>query len=286
MATAEYSPLASGGLATAFVATIYGVAFANLFFLPAAGKIKAEESRWQLRDRDSGKMVLAHAGSVCWNAYRRRWVMIVVQSGGTSYLGEVWYAEADTPVGPWAYAVKVVTHDRYSFYNPKQHPMFDKHGGRTIFFEGTYTNTFSGNPDATPRYDYNQILYKLDLSDSRMALPAAVYDLSSGTAAEAFGTTLPLKEKEPRVAFFALTRPLTGSVPILAAKDGLRVGKMEENGELFHALPADAKAAPGMTPLYEYRQRNGPRRAYSIEADLSLEGFERVERPLCIVRRR
>jgi chemotaxis protein MotA len=29
------------GIATAFVATIYGVAFANLFFLPAAGKIKA-----------------------------------------------------------------------------------------------------------------------------------------------------------------------------------------------------------------------------------------------------
>ena len=29
------------GIATAFVATIYGVAFANLFFLPVAGKIKA-----------------------------------------------------------------------------------------------------------------------------------------------------------------------------------------------------------------------------------------------------
>src|SRR6266851_1894044 len=29
------------GIATAFVATIYGVGFANLFFLPAAGKIKA-----------------------------------------------------------------------------------------------------------------------------------------------------------------------------------------------------------------------------------------------------
>src|SRR4051812_37443795 len=29
------------GIATAFVATIYGVAFANLFFLPMAGKIKA-----------------------------------------------------------------------------------------------------------------------------------------------------------------------------------------------------------------------------------------------------
>ena len=29
------------GIATAFVATVYGVAIANLFFLPAANKIKA-----------------------------------------------------------------------------------------------------------------------------------------------------------------------------------------------------------------------------------------------------
>lgn len=33
------------GIATAFVATIYGVAFANLLFLPAAGKIKARAQR-------------------------------------------------------------------------------------------------------------------------------------------------------------------------------------------------------------------------------------------------
>ena len=39
---------------------------------------------------------------------------------------------------------------QYSFYNPKQHPMFDKDGGRIIFFEGTYTTTFSGNHDPTP----------------------------------------------------------------------------------------------------------------------------------------
>jgi hypothetical protein len=68
--------------------------------LLTAGQIKAGEARWQLRDRESGKTVLAHAGSVGWNAYRRRWVMIAVQAGGTSYLGEVWYAEADTPLGP------------------------------------------------------------------------------------------------------------------------------------------------------------------------------------------
>jgi chemotaxis protein MotA len=39
------------GIATAFVATIYGVAFANLFFLPAAGKIKARaQQKSQMRE--------------------------------------------------------------------------------------------------------------------------------------------------------------------------------------------------------------------------------------------
>ena len=67
-------------------------------------------------------------------------------------------------------ARKIVTHDKYSFYNPKQHPMFDADQGRTIFFEGTYTNMFSGNPDRTPRYNYNQVMYKLDLSDPQLKL--------------------------------------------------------------------------------------------------------------------
>jgi hypothetical protein len=252
--------------------------------LLAAGKIKAEETRWQLRDRDTGKAVRPHAGSVYWNAYRHRWVMITVQSGGTSFLGEVWYAEADSPVGPWAYAIKVVTHDRYSFYNPKQHPMFDKDGGRLLFFEGTYANTFSGNTDATPRYDYNQMLYKLDLSDVRPALPVAVYDISFGEAPGAFSTTRPMKDKEPRVAFFAPDRPLRGTVPVLAEKDGLRLGKSDATGALFHALPAETKGAPpATTPLYEYRHKESGRRAYSVEPALSLPDYERGEKPLCLV---
>ena len=72
-----------------------------------------------------------------WNAYRQRWIMIATQIHGTSNLGEVWYAEADTPLGPWTYARKIATHERYDFYNPKQHPYFDQNGGRLIYFEGT-----------------------------------------------------------------------------------------------------------------------------------------------------
>ncbi len=250
--------------------------------LVAAGKIKASEVRWQLRDRDSGKAVQPHAGSVSWNAYRRRWVLIAVQTGGASFLGEVWYAEADAPVGPWAYAVKVVTHDRYSFYNPKQHPMFDKDGGRVIFFEGTYTHTFSGNSDATPRYDYNQILYKLDLSDNRLALPVAVYAGSSGAAPDHFTTGAP-GGKDARPAFFAPDRPVPGTVPVLAEKGTLRLGKKGEKGAVFHAVPPTAAAPAATVALYEYRQRDGTRRGYSTDPNLKLSGYRREEKPLCLV---
>ncbi len=134
--------------------------------------MKAAESPINLRDRDSDKAVTSHGGSVYWNEFRKRWVMIAVEHyGKSSLLGEVWYAEAESLVGPWRQAVKIVTHEKYSFYNPKQNPMFDREGGRFIYLEGTYTNTFSGNPDATPRYDYNQMMYRLDLSDPRLVIP-------------------------------------------------------------------------------------------------------------------
>jgi hypothetical protein len=135
------------------------------------GRLEPAEAPLRLTD-DAGRPILMHRGSVYWNEYRARWILIGVESFGTSPLGEIWYAEAPQPVGPWANARKIVTHDRYSFYNPKQHPMFDKDGGRVIFFEGTYTSMFSGNDVKTPRYDYNQIMYKLDLSEPRLRLPA------------------------------------------------------------------------------------------------------------------
>jgi len=134
----------------------------------AAGRMKAEEARFLPKDVDSGQPVLMHRGSVRWNGHRRRWIMIACQHGGTSPLGEIWYSEAHEPTGPWRRAKKIVTHDRYSFYNPVHHAFFDQDGGRRIYFEGTYTQAFSGNPTATPRYDYNQVMYRLDLDDPRL----------------------------------------------------------------------------------------------------------------------
>ena len=254
--------------------------------LVRAGRLKPEDALLHLRDADSGKEVVAHGGSVCWNAYRRRWVLIAVQTFGTSLLGEVWYAEADTPLGPWVHARKVVTHDRCDFYNPKQHPLFDKKNGQVIFFEGTYTHTFSGNPDVTPRYDYNQMMYKLDLSDSRLALPVAVYQHRKDLS---LFRVLPRRRGEYRVAFFALDRPIAGTIPICAlTNEGsrrLKVGQspMDDAAALFHALPADVKAAPATTvPLFEVVSADGTRRLYTTVA-APPAGYRRADKPLCRV---
>lgn len=237
-----------------------------------AGKIQSHETRWLLRDRDTGKLVVPHAGSVYWNAYRRAWLLIATQHAGSSFLGEVWYAEADTPVGPWLYAVKVVTHDRYSFYNPKQHPMFDR--GTSIYFEGTYTHTFSGNTQATPRYDYNQIMYRLDLPDLRLALPRAIHP-GDGKMPFVFGAA-----KEP--TFFAFNRPIFGSIPIVSEKDALRVGGTNESSAHFYALPVESTTArDATTPLFEFLNPGDGPPAYSIGA--GPPGYRKQERPICRV---
>jgi len=61
---------------------------------PLPVKLKPAEVLLQLRDRDTGKPVQAHAGSVYWNAWRKRWVLIAPPgSKGTNLL----LARAATP---------------------------------------------------------------------------------------------------------------------------------------------------------------------------------------------
>jgi hypothetical protein len=252
-----------------------------------AGQLKAEEALVHLRDVDSGKAVLGHGGSVYWNAYRRRWVMIFSELMGSSFLGETWFAEADTPLGPWVYARKIVTHDRQTFYNPKQHPFFDKDNGRVLYFEGTYTNTFSGNLEMTPRYEYTQILYKLDLADPRMNLPVAIYAGVGEKGGVRFGTGRAAKGQSGPVAFFVQDRPGHGTVPIYVgvmgklqtSKEGTRDGKAA-----FYALPVDAQQPPATTtPLYEFVQKSSGQHAYSTDREWGSAGFERTEKPIALV---
>ena len=126
-----------------------------------------------------GLPVKVHSGSIAWNAYRNRWVTVFMEAFGTpAAFGELWYAESKSPWVPWGTPVKVLSHQNYSFYNPQIHTSLVANAGQHLFFEGTYTILFAGTtnsksmaptfPLATPRYEYNQILYRLDLNDPRL----------------------------------------------------------------------------------------------------------------------
>jgi hypothetical protein len=141
--------------------------------LIATGKMKPDETPMRLANVDDGKVVMLNNCSCFWNDYLKKYIMIASEHMGATTLGEVWFAAADKPHGPWTKAKKIITHankqhDAHDFYNPTQHPFFDREGGKIIYLEGSYVNTFSGNPQPTPRYEYNQIMYRLDLADDRL----------------------------------------------------------------------------------------------------------------------
>lgn len=155
----------------------------------ANGFLFDENVPWTLYDVETGKPLRAHMASVAYSEARGRYVAII--NGNTlpnnsnwtdeeieaaeleAGLGEIWYAEADSPTGPWSDARRIVTHPEYSFYNPAYHHFFDDEANSRIYFEATYTQFFSETcpnndvdcADATKLYDYNQILYRLDLED-------------------------------------------------------------------------------------------------------------------------
>jgi hypothetical protein len=267
--------------------------------LVEARLMRPEHTLLNLRDVLTGKPVLAHGGSVVWNAYRRRWVLIAVEIFGSSLLGEIWFAEADTPLGPWVYARKIATHDDYSFYNPRQHPFFDQQGGGIIYFEGTYTSTFSGNKDPTPRYDYNQIMHQLDLADERLALPQPVYAVAADDSARRVSLRRASEVGARRalaIAFFAPDRPGIARLPLQRRQDArgveeLTVGSVRERGAsgpapqaFCYVLPADGKATvPGTVALYEDRAESRGDRLYSTGDQPVPPGYRRAARPIGLV---
>ncbi|MBC7809250.1 MAG: hypothetical protein H7145_24205, partial [Akkermansiaceae bacterium] len=255
--------------------------------LIAKNKMRPDEALTPLRDILTDAAVLSHGGSVYWNTFRRRWVMIATQvHGNPSYLGEVWFAEADTPVGPWVYARKIATHDRYTFYNPTQHPVFDQNNGRTIYFEGTYTSTFSDVKDITPRYNYNQIMYRLDLADPRLALPAPVYRTTSpdGAVSYALGDQVQAQKAWHRInsiPFYAIPpdRPHDGLTAVYPAAK-------REGSPLFYCLPTtptrgEPVSADALLPLYAYEDAPSGKRYFSTDASVPpVPSAKRLSQPI------
>jgi hypothetical protein len=177
-----------------------------------------------------------------------------------------------------------VTHDNYSFYNPKQHPQFDQDNGRLIYFEGTYTHTFSGNKDQTPLYDYNQVMYRLNLEDPRLVLPVAVYQLpaqsqskkqASAESAGVFAMRQPASDLAGRstLAFFAQDRQTDSSVAVFQQVTEGQVLLTQTVSDssakpLFYGLPVDMAEPPVTTVLlYEDRHSGTGERRYSTAAE-------------------
>jgi len=267
---------------------------------PAVIKALEEEGKdVHVYDVESGRKVTAHNGTVYFNAHRKRWIGLFVQHfGESSFLGEVWYAEADTPVGLWAYARKIVTHKKYSFYNPKHHPLFDRDGGRVILFEGTYSFTFSGSLEtSTPRYDYNQIMYRLDLDDPRMALPVPVYRMYDGGGyflRDGVERQNGWSQVES-IPFYAVEpdRAGEGMIPVYAGRIHypshwaaylVTRRPSPSANPLFYALPpTDTSENPRVVDLYEYRHRDSGLGRYDVKDEVERKGWVRWEQPLCRV---
>ncbi len=263
-------------------------------------ELRQERKRARIADIETGKAVSPHNGTVYYNAYRGRWIAIFVQEGGeSSYLGEVWYGEADTPAGPWGYARRIVTHDGYSFYNPKQHPYFDQAGGGRVYFEGTYSCTFSRSSEyPTPRYDYNQIMYRLDLSDKRLALPVAVYRVRTGDHGTAYMLHGQIQESGlwnnvEGIPFYAFEPDrATGELaPVYAQRASslnhqaarLTTKRPVSSAQpLFCALPTQADN-PCVVGLYEYRSKESDQCIYSTRPDVHRGEWDRADEPLCCV---
>ncbi|MEZ6133861.1 MAG: hypothetical protein R3C53_03015 [Pirellulaceae bacterium] len=141
--------------------------------LPATFEAWQDPAQWialspqQTLGTVTGAQVVPHSGSIAWSQFRKRWVTVFVEkSDELPVLGRVWYAEAETPLSDWGPAQEIVCHDNYTFYNPRLHPeSTDAEQSSVLLFEGTYTAEFARHATPTPRYNYNQILYRLDLDD-------------------------------------------------------------------------------------------------------------------------
>ena len=154
----------------------------------------AEANASAIYDTETGLELDVAGGSVHWHEGRQSWLAIFgalaidpSKTVSQSLLGEIWFAEAKVLPGEsggggaWGhatYATKVATHNAsgYSCYNPTQHAMFST--ASRIYFSCTFVNTFSGNTRKEPLYDYNNMMFGLDLSE----LPVVRFNNSSTMA--------------------------------------------------------------------------------------------------------
>ena len=241
-----------------------------------SAKITKDEGLWHLQDVLTGKTIAGGPQSVFWNDYRKRWAMLAYDLAGG-----VWFFEGDTPTGPWVYGRKIVSHNKYDFYNVGQHPLFDQDGGRLIYFEGTYTTGYSGNDNTTPLYDYNQMMYRLALDDKRLSLPAPVYLIDNGYNGQQYlmresVDSLHLWEKINSIPFFAVppSNKSDETIPVYVNKSKrstiltITPPSSSKTKPLFYAMPLESK------PLYQNDPISGTWKCKALMPDSTYAEFE------------
>ena len=111
--------------------------------MPATFEAWQDTASWKtvpapasLRSSGDDREITPQSGSIAWNEHRKRWVAVFVQKGGdSSFLGNVWYAESESPIGPWGRATKILSHDNYTFYNPRLYPEFNANDGSVLLLK-------------------------------------------------------------------------------------------------------------------------------------------------------
>ncbi len=147
--------------------------------------------------------ILQHKSTRQFNTYRNRYVNVFNQWGSSS---SMYYSEADTPVGPWAWGRRIVNQAAntnppsrgFDLYNPHLLPFYGQ--GKTLYFAAVFAHAFANTWEPIPRYDYNVVMNRLKLTDAndvddvRTVVPVPVYNLvSSATNAEQASKTLGMR---------------------------------------------------------------------------------------------
>jgi len=154
--------------------------------LIAKGILPAAKAHMQTVDVTSGAPVFYSLGSVNFNAALQQYLVLSSQ-GSTMYV-----SLSPSLMGPYRDAFPVAWHNSSgsSCYNPLHMPWLDEDNGRVIYFACSFTAMWSdaNNPNSqwytcltginarencapiVPRYEYNNLVYRLDVSHLKEAL--------------------------------------------------------------------------------------------------------------------
>jgi hypothetical protein len=260
----------SGNLIWSWQTLTAPVGIGEMDDLESYGLIDADERWTRPVDVETGLDFSMKRGPLMYNPYRQRYCMIMMEVGAERSLStSYWYLEADTPQGPWVFGRRIVQHDDYTFYNPCLHPYLSKDNGREIFFEGTVTMSYTRRRIVTEGYNYNQMMYKLDLDDERLMLPLPVYALNGAPNDLRTGEKFNPALRNRTIHFYAYDRFKTGAVAMVY-DDGLgRLTPLTNSNNYpnasFFALPTST-TAPGTTLLYESYDSGTQTYSYSLQA--------------------